>query len=243
LTRLDSAQPIPVAAAPRGAFVIGNTGKLGDELLNVLLESPAYGRVAVGVRKSMRSHVAKLEPLPVPKDRAGWNPAAQLQWVPEDLYLCIEPAASSFWKIDKPYVPVTSAWAAELALALRAAGARRVVVITPLEAILQIGTAPAIQSEDEMRIVAAGFERVLLLRPSEEGRAEAASGFFPAVGGLVTRTLGSYLTPRSVQPVRVRRAAELAVATLATMAGGVQVVGAARLRELVGDPMEAKRRY
>lgn len=227
----------------RGAFVIGNVGRLGDELLNVLLESPACGRVAVGVRKPLRSHVAKLEPLLVPKDRAGWNPAAQLKWLPDDLYLCIESEAMSFWRIDKPYVPVTSAWAAELALALRAAGTRRVAVITPLEAILQIGMAPAIQSEDEMRIVAAGFERVLLLRPSEEGSAEKESGLFPALGRAVTGTLGSYLMPKSVQPVRVRRAAELAVATLATMAGGVQVVGAARLRKLVGDPMESKRRY
>ncbi len=228
----------------RGALVIGNVGKLGDELLNVLLESPAYARVAVGVGKPMRSHVAKLEPLLVPKGApADWKPAAQLRWVPEDLFLCIEPAARSFWKIDKPYVAISSGQAAQIALSLRAAGSRRVAIITPLEAILQIGTAPAIQSQDEMSIVSAGFERVLVLRPSEDGRSEEGGGFFPAVGRAVTGTLGSYLTPKSVQPVRVRRAAELAVQTLATMTEGVQVIGAARLRELVGDPMESKRRF
>lgn len=240
---IAGAQHVLASAALRRAFIIGNVGKLGDELLNVLLESPQYGRVAVGVRKAMRSHVEKLEPLHVPQDHASWNPAEQLKWVPEDLFLCIEPEVKSFWKIGKPYMPVTSAWAAGIALRMRAAGARRIVVITPLEALLQMGMPSAIHSEDEMAIVDAGYERVLVMRPSEDSRREAEEGFLPAVGGVVTRTLASYMTPKSLQPVRVRRAAQVAVETLGTMADGIQVIGAARLRELIGDPMEPKRAY
>lgn len=55
---------------------------------------------------------------------------------------------------------------------------------------------------------------------------------------MVTGTLGSYMTPKSLQPVRVRRAAQLAVDTLAAMPDGVEILGAGRLRELVGDPLQ-----
>lgn len=225
----------------RSAFIIGNTGKLGEELLNVLLESPLYSKVCVGVRKPMRSHVAKLDSVVVPAARAAWDPCAGMQRVPEDLYLCIEPEAKSFWKIAKPYVMVSSEWAVALARRMRAAGARRVALITPLEALLQMGMAPSIRNIDELEILHAGFERMLVLRPVEEGKRAAASGFFGKVGGVVTQTLASYMTPKALQPVRARRAAQMAVDTLATMRDGVQVIGAARLRELIGDPLEGKR--
>lgn len=227
----------------RSAFIIGNTGKLGEELLNVLLESPLYSRVYVGVRKEMRSHVSKLVPVVVPAARTGWNPCAGMAAAPEDLYLCIEPEAKSFWKIAKPYVAVSSEWAVPLARGMRAAGARRVAVITPLEALLQMGMAPAIRDNDELAILEAGFECMLVLRPVVDGKDTSAPGFFGKVGGVVTRTLGSYMTPKTLQPVRVRRAAQVAVETLAAMGDGVQVIGAARLRELVGDPMEGKRQF
>jgi hypothetical protein len=240
---LAGAQHAPAApAVARAAFVIGNTGKLGEELLNVLLESPRYAAIHVAVRKAMRSHVPKLHPMVVPGDLAAWDPGAGMQRAPEDLYLCIEPEARSFWKIPKPYVAITSAQAAALARRMRARGAARVAVITPLEAILQLGAAPAIRDTDELAILEAGFERMLVLRPVDDARRAAAPGFLARVGGVVTGTLGSYMTPKSLQPVRVRRAAAVAVDTLDAMDNGVRILGAAGLRELVGDPMEGKAR-
>jgi len=232
-----------VTPVTRSAFIIGNTGKLGEELLNVLLESPLYGSVCVAVRKTMSSHVAKLESVVVPAARADWDPCAGMKRMPDDFYLCIEPEAKSFWRIAKPYVAVSSEWAVPLARRMRAGGARRIAVITPLEALLQMGIAPSIRDSDELEILNAGYERMLVLRPVAEGRSGSAPGFFDRVGGVVTGTLGSYMTPKELQPVRVRRAAQVTVETLATMGDGVQVMGAARLRELVGDPMDAKRRY
>lgn len=223
----------------RHALILGNTGKLGEELLNVLLESPAYAGVRVGVRKEMRSHVPKLDPVVVPADRAGWDPCAGMARVPEDLYLCIEPPAKSYWKLAKPYVALTSAEAAAIACRLRAKGARRIAVITPLEAILQMGMAPAITGADEMAIVQAGFERMLVLRPSDERRDAPSSGM-EKVGSLVTGALGSYMMPKELQPVRARRAAEIAVQSLAAMEDGVLVMGASILRELAGDPLARK---
>lgn len=236
---LAGAQHAPAAAAvSRSAFIIGNTGKLGEELLNVLLESPQYSAVHVGVRKAMRSHVPKLHPMVAPGDLAAWDPCAGMEPGPEDLYLCIEPEAKSFWKIPRPYVAITSPQAAAIARRMRAGGAVRIAVITPLEAILQMGAAPVIRDTDELAILEAGFERMLVLRPIDDARRTATPGFFARVGGVVTGTLGSYMTPKSLQPVRVRRAAQVAVDTLAAMQDGVEILGAGRLRELVGDPLQ-----
>lgn len=233
------AEPRPQAAGERGrnAFLIGNVGRLGGELLDALLESPRYVRVAVAVRKPMRSHIWKLEPVAVPPTREGWDPAKALTVPVDDLFLCIEPERASFWKVATPYVALTSREAVAIARAMRAAGARRVALLTPMEALHQMGMMAAIRDVDELAIHQCGFERMLVLRPSEEAPAGAPAGFFGAIGALVTRTLASYMTPRRQQPVRARQAAQAAVEALATMEDGLQVIDAARLRELVGDPM------
>ena len=166
------------AAVSRAAFVIGNTGKLSEALLNVPVDSPRYSAVHVGVRKAMRTQVPKLLPMVVSGDLVAWDPCAGMKRAPEDLYLCIEPQARSFWKIPKPYVAITSPQAA----------------------------APVIRDTDELAILEAGFERMLGLRPIDDAR----------------------------------RAAAVAVEMLASIDNGMQVMGAERLREQVGDPMEGK---
>lgn len=222
------------AATGRSAFIVGNVGKLGGELLNVLLESPRYFRVAVGIRKPMRVLVPKLETVLMP---------AAPGWVPDDVYLCIEPDKPSFWKSAKPYVALSSESAVAIAAAMRAGGARRVAVLTPLDALLQLGVAPAIRNADELAIVNAGYQCVVILRPVADGEASSSSGLLQAIGGGVVRVLASYMAPRSMQPVRRRQAAQATVDSLFSLADGVHIIGAAQLRELVGDPLSANRLY
>jgi len=230
------AGPPPKAAGEgaRGAFLLGNVGKLGAELLNVLLESTLYARVAVGVRTPMRVAVPKLETVMAP---------AVPTWAPDDVYLCIEPEAVSFWKTKTPYVALTGESAAAVAAALRAGGASRVAVVTPLEALLQLAMAPTIRDVDELAIVNAGYQRVLILRPVADGAASRSSGMLQAIGSGVVHALASYMTPRSLQPIRRRQAARITVESLSRLADGVHVIGAAQLRELGGDPLGVKRRY
>ena len=226
----------PAEVAARSALLVGNVGKLGAELLNILLESLHYASVTVAVRRPMRVHLPKLATTVVPGEQEAWDPAAGGR-APDDAFLCIETPVQSFWKSEKPYLQISSERAAGLAARLRSAGTRRVAVITPLDAIMQMGAVPAIRDSDELSIINGGFERVLVLRPVQEGVRERAPGFFGGVGSLVVRTLGSYMSPKHLQPVRLRHAARAAVDMLAGMDNGVQIVGAARLRELVGDPL------
>jgi hypothetical protein len=126
---------------------------------------------------------------------------------------------------------------------MRARGASRVAVLTPLEALLQLATTPAIRDTDELAIVNAGYQRVLILRPVADGEASRSTGLLQAIGDGVVRVLASYMTPRSLQPIRRRQAARIAVDSLCSLADGVHIVGAAQLRELAGDPMGGKRLY
>jgi hypothetical protein len=219
----------------RSAFIAGNVGKLGGELLNVLLESPMYARVAVGVRAPIRVMVPKLETVLMPVAKLGWQP--------DDVFLCVEPEAPSFWKSANPYFALTSESAAAMAAAMCAGGASRLAVVTPLEAILQLGPTPVIRNADELAIVNAGYQRVLILRPVAEEGATSSRGVLQSIGGGVVRVLASYMTPRSLQPIRRRQAAQATVELLASRDDGVHIVGAAQLRELVGDPMGGKRLY
>lgn len=222
------------AAGARSAFIVGNVGKLGGELLNALLENPQYSRVAVAVHAPVRVVVPKLETVVMP---------ASFGWVPDDLYLCIEPEAPSFWKSTRPYVAVSSESAAAIAARMRTAGSSRVAIVTPLEALMQVGGTPAIRNADEFAIVNAGFERVVILRPVADGNAPPSEGLLQAIGNGVVRILASYMTPRSLQPIRRHQAARLAVDSLSKLADGVHIIGAAQLRELAGDPMAGKRLY
>ena len=231
---LSGGRGAPEVATARSAFIVGNVGKLGGELLNVLLENPRYSRVAVGVSRPMRVVVPKLEAVVMP---------AALGWVPDDVYLCIEPSKPSFWSRAQPYVAVTSESAVAIAAAMRAGGALRVAVVTPLEALLQLGMMPAIRNADELAIVNAGYQRVLILRPVADGEASGSSGLLQAIGKGVVRILASYMTPQSLQPIRRRQAAQATVDSLFSLADGVHIIGAAQLRELVGDPLSGKRLY
>jgi hypothetical protein len=235
---LAGARSGPVLTATRTALVAGNVGKLGQELLNVLLEGPEYAQVAVAVRRPMRTVMPRLLPIPMPAERAAWNPAGVLGRAPDDLYLCLEPARVSFWKLAQLYVALTSEEIVAIARRMRAAGTRRLAVVTPLEALQQLGLDAVIRNTDEMELVGAGFDRLVILRPSAEEQAAAAAGVFDSVARGVLRTLGSIMTPRRLQPVRVRSAARAAVHALATLQDGVHVIGAGRLREIAGDPLE-----
>lgn len=101
-----------------------------------------------------------------------------------------------------------------------------------------MGAAPALRNVDEVALIAVGFERLVLVRPTRESVQAAASGILERLGAGVVRTLGSYMTPRTLRPIRVRRAAIAAIAALAAAEEGIEVIGAERLRELAGEPVE-----
>lgn len=228
------------AAAPPGrtAFVIGNVGKLGAELLNVVLESHAYEQVGVAIERPLQVSHPRLRPVPLPPSGQSWVPAATLGKPADDVFLCIEPPATSFWKSIRPYVALDSAAAAHAARALRAQGARRALVVTPLEALEQMGATPALRNADEVALIEAGFERLVLVRPTMESVRAAPAGFLERLGAGVARTLAGYMTPRHLRPIRARKAALAAVAALVGAGSGVEIIGAERLRELAGEPVE-----
>jgi hypothetical protein len=225
------------ASSSRTALVVGNVGKLGEELLNAVLESPHYNDVAVGVRRTMRTVAQRLKPLVLPADPAGWDPIPGMGRAPDDLFICLEAPRVSYWKVTTPYVAVTSEEMVVFAQRMRAAGTHRIAVLTPMEVHEHLGAGSFIRNVDEMALVQAGFSRIVILRPSMEEGAAASASLGESVANVVLRTLRSVMAPKQLDPVRKLRAARITVDALATLDDGVHVIGAARLRELAGDPM------
>jgi hypothetical protein len=217
--------------------VVGNVGKLGEELLNAVMESPGYAAVAVGVLRAMRTVASRLKPLVLSRDHVTWDPAAALGCAPDDLFICLETPRVSYWKVSTPYVAVTSEEMVAFARRMHAAGTRRIAVLTPMEVHEQLGAGSFIRSVDEIALVETGFSRIVILRPSVEERAVASAGLGESVANVVLRTLRSVMAPKQLQPVRTLRAARITVDALAGLGDGVHIIGAARLRELAGDPM------
>jgi len=234
LAAASSALP---AELRRTAFVVGNVGKLGEELLNAVLENPSYAQIAVGVRRSMRTASSRLKPVVLPPAHAAWEPAAALGRAPDDLFICLEAPRVSYWKVATPYLALSSEEMVAFSRRMQAAGTRRIAVLTPMEVHEHLGTGSSIRNVDEIALVEAGFTRVVIVRPSVDEVAATAESFGQAVADVLLRTLRSVMAPRRLQPIRKLRAARIAVHALASLGDGVHIIGAARLRELAGEPL------
>jgi hypothetical protein len=225
------------AGLQRTAFVVGNVGKLGEELLNAVLENPNYAEVAVGVRRPMRTASSRLKPVVLPAAHTAWQPAAALGRAPDDLFVCLEAPRVSYWKVATPYISVSSEQMVAFSRRMQAAGTRRIAVLTPMEVHEHLGAGSNIRNVDEIALVEAGFTRVVIVRPSVDEAAVLAESLGQSVADVVLRTLRSVMAPTRLQPIRKLRAARIAVEALASLGDGVHVIGAARLRELAGDPL------
>jgi len=62
--------------ASRSALAVGTVGRVGEELLNCLLESPDYNTVNVIVEAPMRSMLPRLQPWQVPPSALSDVPLA-----------------------------------------------------------------------------------------------------------------------------------------------------------------------
>jgi uncharacterized protein YbjT (DUF2867 family) len=154
--------PVP-SAGSASALLLGATGLVGGNVLDLLLDDPAYGRVVVLGRRAidrthprLEQHVADLERV---EEHAGL-------FAVDDVFCClgttIRAAGSqqAFRRVDHDYV-VASARAAA------AAGARRYLLVTAAGA--DSGSRffyNRVKGDAEAGVSAQRFEGVVILRPS-----------------------------------------------------------------------------
>jgi hypothetical protein len=218
----------PKAAPLRSALAVGAVGALGEELLAGLVGGGRYATVHVAVDQPIGSATARFRPW-----LAGSGRVAA-----DDAYVCVT-GPETFVPKASPMTRVTREGVVAAARTARECGATRLVLVSPLPALLQLNAATqSLSSASEVDIAQMGFRTLLVIRPTGEAPAPAR-GWLPGLVRTFARMVLEIMLPQRLQALRARTAA-LAILTAVERAGpGIHVLGARELTAIVEETMPA----
>jgi len=213
-------------APQRTALALGLVGGLGEELLAALMAAPEYRAVHVGVTQMLGSAASKFRPWLI----------GQGVVLADDAFVGVTG--------DETFVPSASPIRRygedellEAARIAREAGATTLAVVAPLPALLQMGEATrTLASVDEVALVAMGFTRLVLVRPTEADDIRKLPMPLALVRTL-GRTLADIMLPAYTKALSARTAAAAIVEAVRAAKPGVTVVGAKELAAIVQAKM------
>jgi uncharacterized protein YbjT (DUF2867 family) len=208
---------------PRAALLAGATGLVGRELLQLLLASERYWSVHVLLRGSSRAPAAHPKLTLHPVDFAHLDPLPKVDDVYIALGTTIKIAGS-----DLAFRGVDFTAVVNTARAARAAGARRLAVVSALGADAASRVFyNRVKGEMQAAVAALDFDSVAFAQPSLLLGDRGALGQ-PARSGEVwaTRLLGPVmgLVPRGVRPIQARAVAQSMLAATLEGRKGVHVL-------------------
>lgn len=227
-------EPSPAASAsspaaparPRSALALGVVGALGEELLAGLVGGSRYATVHVAVDQAIGSATARFKP---------WLYGHGVVMA-DDAYVCIT-GPETFVPKATPMHRVGIDDVVEAAGAARACGATRLVLVSPLPALLQLNAAShMLSSTREMDVAEMGFETLLVIRPTADDAARAP-GWLPGLVRTVSRMVLDIMLPQRVQALRARTAALAILAAVDRTGPGIHVLGAVELAAIVEETM------
>jgi len=223
--RAASAPAAPAPGPQRVALALGLVGSLGEELLAALVGTDNYRLVQVAVKSPIASATSKFRP---------WVIGSSVITA-DDAFVCV--ADDTQRSPHSPIQPFDSDKLLEAARIARAAGARRLVVVAPLSALLQMNAAThAVSNEQELALVEMHFATLLIVRPTREADAPAGSWLQRNVESL-GRAVLDIMLPAQVQPLRPKTAALAILTAAARTPPGVHVIGARELVIIVAESM------
>jgi hypothetical protein len=229
--------------ASRSALAIGTVGRIGEELINCMLESAVYSSVSVAVEAPMRSMVPRLQPWRVPAmaladlDNVG-SEQIELPRV-DDVFCCISDARSYF-KRDQAYVQLRKEQIPPLARLAAQRGAKRFILLAPLSAFLQLtGTTSGLIDVRESDLAALGFEALIITRPSAD-YANAQGNVLERLIGWGAKAIMQIVIPQRLQPLRARQIALAAVNAASLLGNGTHVIGSDKIAELAAPGVTIK---
>lgn len=223
---LSADREAPARAPQRSALALGLVGGLGEELLAALMAAPEYRAVHVGVTQAIGSAAPKFRPWLV----------GQGVVLADDAFVGV----SGDETFTAPASPIRRYGEHELldaARTAREAGATTLVLVAPLPALLQMGEATrTLASVDEVAMVAMGFARLILVRPTaadDTRRLPMPLALVRTVG----RTLADIMLPAYTKALSAHTAAVAIVEAVRAARPGVTVVGAKELVAIVQAKM------
>jgi len=216
--------------AARVALAMGCAGALGEELLAALVASPRYRMVHVVLKRAIGSASAKYRP---------WVPGTTTI-IADDAWLYLTDADT----VVPPASPVRLVMEdslVEAAQIARDTGVRRMVVVAPLSAALQLNAAShTVSSEPELALVDMRFEQLVIVRPTRGGSPAASGGLIGRGVQAAARSVMEIMLPSQVQPLQPRTAAHAILAAVESLPRGVHVIGARELAAFVDQSTPAR---
>jgi len=206
----------------RTALALGLVGRLGEELLAALMAAPEYRAVFVGVTQMLGSAAPKFRPWLIGRGVV----------VAQDAFVGIT-GEETFVPQASPVRRYGEDEVLDAARTARDAGATTLVLVAPLPALLQMGEATrTLASVDEVALVAMGFERLLLVRPTaaeDSRRLPVPLALVRAAG----RALADLMLPSYTRALSARTAAAAIIEAVRAAGPGVTVLGAKELAAIV----------
>lgn len=206
--------------------MIGACGATGELLLNHLLGNSAYGRVIALTRLPLPSTTRKLEThlhrAPEPGSLSGL-PAA-------DAAFLVIGEHHSYYRRDEAFLALPFDALVDAARAVRAAGTPRLAVVAPV-AIYSHSSAfrAALMNRAEYELFALDFDQLVLVRPAAPERFARHRHWGRRLGAFMLRQVHG-LMPEAYHPPTSREVALAAAHSLDTMARGLTIVDADRVR-------------
>ena len=201
-------------------------GALGEELLAGLVGGGRYTTVHVGVDQPIGSAAARFRPWVVGDGVV----------LADDAYICIT-GDETFVPKATPMHRVGTGNAVTAARTARDSGATRLVIVSPLPALLQLNAAShTLSSASEVEISEMGFRTLLVVRPTADS-ASAPGGWFPGVVRTFARMVLEIMLPQRLQALRARTAAAAILEAVDRAEPGIHVLGARELASIVEETM------
>ncbi len=221
------AVPVAVPPPPEPLLLLGGAGALGGELLAQAL---ARGPVQVATTAPLTSALRGLRTLPVPVDfgggdAAGEPPLAPLAVIVFDRARGRRGREDAFFQPEPAQLPALARW-------LHGRGVHTLAVVQPhAPALLPAALRHGLASLDEQAIASLGFERLLLVRPTQFAGREAGLGRLQRFAAWWLSQLALML-PEAERPLRAPQVAAFTLEALAQWprdVAGTRVAGAEAL--------------
>jgi hypothetical protein len=210
-------------APPRVALALGMAGALGEELLAQLIGDTGYRQVVVGVTQPLGSATARFSP---------WVVGQGLPVV-DEAWICIT-GDETFVPEASPIRRVAAEDLLEAARTARACGASKLVVVSPLAALLQMNAATqTASSADEIALVEMGFAQLVIVRPTAADVDEAGASLPVRLVRSAARAVADIMLPQYARALSAKSAARAIVDAVNRPAAPLPAVTVLGARELL----------
>lgn len=210
---------VAASAKPRRVLSIGNAGALGEQIISRLLA--ANVELKVLCEKNVRSTARRLDF--VDADLLGDS----ARWPSVDEVVIVVGGRHSYFRRDDAFPVLTEDDAAQLARNAAQAGVRHTLVVAPMEAWLSATLSHAHRfGKLEASLRELPFEKLVMVRPTTHGENLAVNSWLQRIANTMLTTLGSYLMPQSLQPLRSQMVARAALELFAELPAGQHFLSA-----------------